>query len=42
VVRRTLGGRDEVDELQQRPWGDFDGTLTDRYGVPWLLGYQVG
>lgn len=35
-------GATNVDELQQRPWGDYDGTLTDRYGVPWLIGYQVG
>jgi PhnB protein len=33
-------GASKVDELQQRAWGDFDGTLVDRFGVPWLLGYQ--
>ncbi|MGF2950236.1 VOC family protein [Microbacterium alcoholitolerans] len=29
-----------IDPLQQRPWGDHDGTLTDRYGVRWLIGHQ--
>lgn len=29
-----------IDPLQKRPWGDHDGTLTDRYGVPWLIGHQ--
>lgn len=33
------GGR-VVDALQQRPWGDFDGTVTDRYGIRWLIGYH--
>ena len=33
-------GATEVDELQPRPWGDADGTLVDRFGVAWLLGYQ--
>ncbi|HWM35406.1 MAG TPA: VOC family protein [Pseudolysinimonas sp.] len=32
-------GASEVDALQRRPWGDVDGTLTDRFGVPWLIGY---
>jgi PhnB protein len=31
-----------IDELQQRPWGDWDGTLTDRFGIPWLIGYHAG
>ncbi|MEJ1923348.1 VOC family protein [Microbacterium sp. KHB019] len=26
--------------LQKRPWGDYDGQVTDRYGVHWLIGYQ--
>lgn len=29
-----------IDPLQQRPWGDHDGTLVDRHGVRWLIGYQ--
>ena len=31
-----------VDQLQQRPWGAHDGTVTDRFGVTWLIGYEVG
>lgn len=30
-----------IDPLQQRPWGDFDGQVTDRYGIRWLVGYQL-
>lgn len=33
------GGR-VIDPLQERPWGDHDGTLVDRFGVPWLIGHQ--
>ena len=33
-------GATKVDELQQRPWGDYDGTVTDRFGIPWLIGYE--
>jgi PhnB protein len=33
-------GASEIDELQERPWGDSDGTLVDRFGVAWLIGYQ--
>lgn len=33
------GGR-VVDELQQRPWGDSDGQVVDRYGLHWLIGFQ--
>lgn len=29
-----------IDPLQKRPWGDYDGTLVDRYGVRWLIGFQ--
>lgn len=29
-----------MDQLQQRPWGDFDGTLVDRYGIRWLIGFH--
>lgn len=33
------GGR-VVDELQPRPWGDWDGQVVDRYGVHGLIGFQ--
>ena len=33
-------GGTAVDPLQQRPWGDIDGQVTDRYGIRWLIGYQ--
>ena len=33
------GGR-VVDELQRRPWGDWDGQVVDRYGLHWLIGFQ--
>lgn len=29
-----------IDLLQRRPWGDYDGQVTDRYGIRWLIGYQ--
>jgi PhnB protein len=29
-----------TDPLQQRPWGDHDGQVVDRYGVTWLIGYS--
>ncbi|MGP9694577.1 VOC family protein [Brachybacterium sp. AOP25-B2-12] len=29
-----------VDALAVRPWGDTDGTVRDRFGVTWLIGYQ--
>lgn len=29
-----------VDQLQERPWGAHDGTVTDRFGVTWLIGYE--
>ena len=33
------GGR-VVDDLQRRPWGASDGRVIDRYGVPWLVGFE--
>jgi len=33
------GGR-VLDPLQERPWGAHDGTLVDRFGVRWLIGYE--
>ncbi|MDQ0642498.1 VOC family protein [Microbacterium murale] len=35
----SVGGT-AIDPLQKRPWGDFDGQVTDRYGIRWLIGYQ--
>jgi PhnB protein len=35
------GGR-IVDDLQKRPWGDFDGQVIDRYGLHWLIGFEGG
>lgn len=34
-------GGSDVDPLQLRPWGDHDGQVTDRFGVRWLVGYQL-
>ncbi len=33
-------GGEIVDALQQRPWGDYDGMVRDRFGIRWLIGYQ--
>lgn len=33
-------GGTALGQLQQRLWGDFDGQVTDRYGIRWLIGYQ--
>ena len=30
-----------TDPLQPRPWGAHDGQLIDRFGVTWLIGYEV-
>lgn len=29
-----------VDDLKVRPWGDWDGQVNDRFGVPWLIGFH--
>lgn len=29
-----------ISPLETRPWGDVDGTLVDRYGIRWLIGYH--
>ncbi|MGV8966853.1 MAG: VOC family protein [Cellulomonas sp.] len=34
------GGR-VVDHLQTRPWGATDGQVIDRYGLHWLIGFEV-
>ncbi|WP_062203463.1 VOC family protein [Demequina salsinemoris] len=28
------------DPLQLRPWGAHDGTVVDRFGITWLIGYE--
>ena len=38
-ARLSDGGR-VVDDLQTRPWGASDGQVVDRYGVPWLIGFE--
>lgn len=30
-----------IDPLQLRPWGAHDGQVTDRFGLPWLIGYET-
>jgi PhnB protein len=35
-------GGEIVDPLQERPWGDWDGQVRDRFGVTWLIGYHPG
>jgi PhnB protein len=37
--RLSEGGR-VVDDLQERPWGASDGLVIDRFGVPWLIGFE--
>ncbi|MEQ6900756.1 VOC family protein [Nocardioides sp. YIM 152588] len=34
------GGR-VVDDLQQRPWGAWDGQVLDRFGMHWLIGFET-
>lgn len=29
-----------IDPLQKRPWGAYDGRVTDRFGISWLIGYE--
>ncbi|WP_369139629.1 VOC family protein [Modestobacter versicolor] len=36
----AAGGR-VVEDLQRRPWGASDGQVVDRFGVHWLIGYEV-
>ena len=37
----SAGGR-VVEALEQRPWGDTDGQVLDKYGVLWLIGFEPG
>lgn len=38
--RLSEGGR-IVDDLQKRAWGASDGQVVDRYGLHWLIGFEV-
>ena len=38
-ARLAEGGR-VVDALQRRPWGATDGQVVDRFGLPWLIGFE--
>jgi PhnB protein len=38
---RLADGRTVVDDLERRAWGAFDGQVIDRYGVRWLIGFEV-
>ena len=37
---RLAEGGEVLDELQQRPWGAFDGQVIDRHGLRWLIGFE--
>jgi PhnB protein len=39
-ARLGEGGR-VVDDLQPRPWGASDGQVVDRFGLRWLIGFEV-
>jgi PhnB protein len=39
-VRLGVDGR-TIDPLQERAWGAHDGQVVDRYGIRWLIGYEV-
>ncbi|WP_422934473.1 VOC family protein [Sinomonas sp. P47F7] len=39
-ARLSDGGR-VVDEFQERPWGAWDGQVIDRYGLHWLVGFEL-
>ncbi len=30
-----------VEDLQERPWGAFDGQVIDRFGLHWLIGFEA-
>ena len=38
---RLAEGGTVVEDLQQRPWGAFDGQVIDRYGLRWLIGFEI-
>ena len=38
---RLSEGGQVVDDLQKRPWGASDGQVVDRFGLHWLIGFEV-
>lgn len=38
---RLSEGGQVVDDLQRRPWGASDGQVIDRFGLHWLIGFEV-
>lgn len=38
---RLSEGGTVVSALQKRPWGATDGQVIDRYGLHWLIGFEV-
>lgn len=40
-AKLSEGGR-VVDDLRARPWGASDGQVIDRFGLPWLIGFEHG
>ena len=38
---RLSDGGTIVDDLETRAWGASDGQVIDRYGVHWLIGFEV-
>jgi PhnB protein len=38
--KRLSEGGEVVDELEERPWGAFDGQVIDRFGLHWLVGFE--
>lgn len=39
---RLAEGGQVVDDLAERPWGDTDGQVVDRFGLHWLIGFAGG
>ena len=38
---KLSGGGRVLENLQRRPWGTSDGQVVDRYGLHWLIGFEV-
>jgi PhnB protein len=34
-------GGEVIDDLQERPWGAFDGQVIDRFRLHWLIGFEL-
>lgn len=45
VLRRWFAGLAEegtvLDDLSLRPWGAYDGRVSDRHGISWLIGFET-